>query len=496
MNSLLLRALGRSPHAPRPTLLRNWLCSIVLPILLVSAGSTIGATVQNQATPAAPLPISPTLNPDDRIMVLAPHPDDESIGCGGVIQQAVAMKLPVRIVWLTNGDNNEWSFIMYRKHLVFMPEACRQMGEVRHHEAVAAAKILGVDSSQLAFLGYPDFGTLTIWYRHWGDRPPFESMLTKVSKVPYADAYRPGTPYKGEEILRDLEENLSQFKPTKVFVSHPSDHNVDHQALYLFARVALWDLESRMRPEVYPYLVHFSHWPAPRGPLITQPLEPPLEVFNPVHWGIVPLSERQVQVKETALWAHRSQMDVSKNYLLSFVRANELFGDFPPLAVPAATVENPFPAGRPQRSPVPLEQLTEEEKASFVGIEQVRTWREADDLMMSVRLSKPLANAVSASIFAFGYRDNWPFDQMPKLRINIGELRHEVVDQTRKLPPDTVKFHRQDRELSLRIPIKAMGDPQRVLTCVHTYLGEDPLDWAEWRILDMGPAVMAATHNP
>jgi len=159
-------------------------------------------------------------------------------------------------------------------------------------------------------------------------------------------------------------------------------------------------------------------------------------------------------------------------------------------------VENPFPAGRPQRSPVPLEQLTEEEKASFVGIEQVRTWREADDLMMSVRLSKPLANAVSASIFAFGYRDNWPFDQMPKLRINIGELRHEVVDQTRKLPPDTVKFHRQDRELSLRIPIKAMGDPQRVLTCVHTYLGEDPLDWAEWRILDMGPAVMAATHNP
>jgi hypothetical protein len=174
VNSLLLRALGRSPHAPRPTLLRNWLCSIVLPILLVSAGSTIGATVQNQATPAAPLPISPTLNPDDRIMVLAPHPDDESIGCGGVIQQAVAMKLPVRIVWLTNGDNNEWSFIMYRKHLVFMPEACRQMGEVRHHEAVAAAKILGVDSSQLAFLGYPDFGTLTIWYRHWGDRPPFE----------------------------------------------------------------------------------------------------------------------------------------------------------------------------------------------------------------------------------------------------------------------------------------------------------------------------------
>jgi LmbE family N-acetylglucosaminyl deacetylase len=475
--------------------------SVLLRILFVSLGSTLAVAAQNRVGPAASLPICPTLNSEDRIMVLAPHPDDESIGCGGVIQQAVAMKLPVRIVWLTNGDNNEWSFIFYRKRLVLMPSACRQMGEVRHHEAVAAAKVLGVDTNQLAFLGYPDFGTLTIWYRHWANRPPFESLLTKVSKVPYADAYRPGTPYKGEEILRDLEENLREFKPTKVFVSHPSDRNVDHQALYLFARVALWNLESRICPEVYPYLVHFAHWPVPRGPLITQPLLPPLQLATAVNWGIVPLSKLQVQVKETALRAHRSQMDVSKNYLLSFVRANELFGDFPSLAVPAVPVESQLPDGRRQRSLELLEQLTEEERASFVGIEQVHTWREADDLMITVGLSKPLANAVSASIFAFGYRNDWPFEQMPKLRINIGELRHEVLDQTRKLPPETVKFHRQDRELVLRIPIKAMGTPQRVLTCVHTYLGENPLDWAEWRILEMDPATtnaasLGSAHNP
>ena len=112
---------------------------------------------------------------------------------------------------------------------------------------------------------------------------------------------------------------------------------------------------------------------------------------------------------------------------------------------------------------------------------------------MSVRLSKPLGGAVSASIFAFGYRDNWPFEQMPKLRINIGELKHDVLDQTRKLPADTVQFQRHDRELTLRIPLKAMGDPQRVLTCVHTYLGEDPLDWAEWRILEIQSAFAPVT---
>lgn len=459
---------------------------------------------QDQVVVTSSFPISPTLSPDDRIMILAPHPDDESLGCGGIIQQAVAMKLPVHIVWLTYGDNNEWSFLLYRKHLVVMPGAVRQMGEIRHQEALAAAKVLGVDSHQLDFLGYPDFGTLTIWYRHWGtNRPPFESMLTKVTKVPYADAYRPGTPYKGEEILHDLESILRRFKPTKVFVSHPSDRNVDHQAMYLFTRVALWDLEGRMHTEVYPYLVHFAHWPLPRGLQLARPILPPASLGTPINWGIVPLSQQQVHVKESALRAHRSQVESSGKYLLSFVRANELFGDFPPVIVPTVPSENQLPAGRLQRSPQLQEQLTEEEQASFIGIEQVHTWRESSNLVVAVRLSKPLGGAVSASIFAFGYRDNWPFEQMPKLRINIGELKRDVIDQIRKLPENTVQFERHDRELTLRIPLKAMNDPQRILTCVHTYLGEDPLDWAEWRVLEIEPAAtpgtsaaLESTHNP
>ncbi len=440
---------------------------------------------QRRSPVKRPLPIGPTLSPGDRIMVFAPHPDDESLGCGGIIQQAVAMNLPVRIVWLTYGDNNEWSFFLYRKRPVFIPEAVRQMGELRRREALAAARILGVDPNEEVFLGYPDFGTLTIWYRHWADRPAFESMLTKVTKVPYPDACRPGAPYKGEEILRDLEANLREFKPTKVFISHPSDHNVDHQALYLFTRVALWDLEKEIHPEVYPYLVHFAHWPQPEALKPTQPILPPPQLDRLVDWSVVPLSPLQVQVKEAALRAHHSQIEASKAYLLSFVRANELFGDFPTVVLPPMEIGNQFLPGRRQRSPELFEQLTEEEQASFVGIEQVHTWREADDLVMTVRLSRPLAGAVSASIFAFGYRDDCPFEQMPKLRINIGEVHHDVLDQARKLPADAVRIERNDRELTLRISMKTMDDPQRVLTCVHTYLGEDPLDWAEWRVLEI-----------
>jgi len=198
-----------------------------------------------------------TLDPGDRILIAAPHPDDETLGCAGIIQKAVEMKLPVRVVFLTNGDNNEWSFLLYRKIPVLAPGQVRGMGEVRQKEALAAGAILGVPPEDLVFLGYPDFGCLHILREHWGDRPPYRSMLTRVTAVPYAGARRPGAPYSGESILSDITGVVREFKPTKVFLSHPADHNPDHLAMYLFFRVALWDLARELTPAVYPYLVHF-----------------------------------------------------------------------------------------------------------------------------------------------------------------------------------------------------------------------------------------------
>src|SRR5262245_47079726 len=66
----------------------------------------------------------------DRILILAPHPDDEILGCGGIIQRAVARKQPLRVVFLTNGDFNERSFAVYRRHFVVEPRAVLQMGKI------------------------------------------------------------------------------------------------------------------------------------------------------------------------------------------------------------------------------------------------------------------------------------------------------------------------------------------------------------------------------
>ena len=103
-----------------------------------------------------------TLSPDDRIMILAPHPDDEVIATGGIIQQALKQGLPIHVVFFTYGDNNEWAFAVYRRHPLLMPKAMQGMGLIRHDEAIRADGVLGLSTTNLTFLGYPDFGTLQI----------------------------------------------------------------------------------------------------------------------------------------------------------------------------------------------------------------------------------------------------------------------------------------------------------------------------------------------
>jgi len=270
-----------------------------------------------------------TLTPQDRILILAPHPDDEVLGCGGIIQKAVKLNLPVRIVFLTYGDNNQWSFMIYRKRPVVMPKAVQTMGLIRHDEAIAAAKVLGISSEQLTFLGYPDFRTLNIWYSHWGDNPPVDSMLTEVKAVPYDNAFRPGALYKGEEILQDLKTILREFKPTKIFLSHPSDHHPDHRALYLFTNIALWDLDEEIQATLFPYLIHYKKWPKPKGYFPDKLLEPPQLFKQTIIWQNNNLNNEEVKLKYNAIKKHKSQYNSNAKYLLSFIRTNELFGDFP-----------------------------------------------------------------------------------------------------------------------------------------------------------------------
>ena len=413
------------------------------------------------------------LTPSDRILIVAPHPDDEVIGCGGIIQRAVEMRLPLRVVFLTHGDNNEFSFLLYGKHPVFVPAAVRRMGEIRHAEALTAAEILGVSANELIFLGYPDWGTFSIWCSYWGNRPAYRSMLTRVTTVSYPDAFRPGAEYKGEEILQDLETILREFHPTKVFVSHPADHQPDHRAAYLFTRVALWNAAPEVHSEIYPYLVHYHpKWPKPSRDPWNELLAPPPSLEE-VHWRSFSLLPDQILRKEKALKAHNSQYRAGSAALSAFVRPNELFGDFP-----TGRINPVHPA---QIS----EDVTEEDRAAFVGL----TWQaislEGDDLTLSFRFSRPLAKEVTAFIYLFGYRADHPFAEMPKVRVNVGMFHTAISDRLGTLKRAKVQVIRRSKEVALRIPLELLGDPQRILVSAHTSLGGIPLDRGSWHIVDL-----------
>jgi LmbE family N-acetylglucosaminyl deacetylase len=417
------------------------------------------------------------MNPSDRILVLAPHPDDEVLGCGGVLQRAAAMGLPRRVVFLTYGDNNARSFAAYRGRPVVTPEAVIGMAEVRRSEAMAADRTLGLSPDRLTFLGYPDFGTLAIWSAHWGAEPAYRGLRTGATAVPYRDAFRPGASYKGEEILHDLKAVLAEFRPTKLFLSHPGDRHPDHLALYLFTRVALWDLADRLRPEIFPYLIHFRPWPQPRGLHRSARLTPPELSEAEIPWVELDLAPGEVERKFAALKQHRSQYGYSAPSLSSFVRRNELFGDFPVLRR----------AGR----------RALEEEAAIVGLEIHSVSVEGHDLVLATELSRPMNRLVRSSIQVFGYRRGRAFASLPKLHIEVGRTHVAVYDQDRKLPParTPVAVVRNSRRTEVRLPLAMLGDPEILLTATRTYLGNLPLNGAPWRVVALEPrAYSAETH--
>lgn len=425
------------------------------------------------------------LSPEDRILIFAAHPDDEVLGCSGVIQEAMRKRIPVKIVFFTHGDSNEWSFFVYRKWPVLMPKAVQQMGLVRYDEAIASTKLFGLSPDQLVFLGYPDFKTLNIWYSHWGARPPLEGVLTHSRTVPYVNAYRPGAAHKGEEILKDLASIIDNFRPTKVFLSHPADYNADHRALYLFVRVALWNSGISQQVQLYPYLIHYPQWPNPKGYHPKSSWYPPKDLKNEIVWRTFPLTPEMFKNKYYALKKHRSQYIATKKYLLSFIKQNELFGDFNEVVLNSDTENVALSAHSADSGALAIpEELIDKERASFIGVEKRTVRLEKDHLIMKIRLTRPLGKEVDFSLYLFGYRHDVPFERMPKLQIKCGEFSTKVLDQDKRLDHAEVLIERKAREITVKVPLSLLGDPQRILTSVHTYfLGTVPLDWVSWRIL-------------
>jgi LmbE family N-acetylglucosaminyl deacetylase len=238
------------------------------------------------------------INSSDRVLIIAPHPDDESIACAGVIRYCIENKIPVYVVVVTNGGNGD-------------------LGVTRYHESLNATKILGLQSDNITFFEYTQ-GVDSLFNENW-DKP----IGINGNHTPNF-AYQKNTTFKGVSLEKNFESVITNFNPTVIIYPNPDDSNPDHWGTSSFVEYTTNKLNYEGKK--YTYLVHVSSaWPFPRGYFPQTFLLPPYFLANQNKWHIFPISNSDEKLKYDAINSYKSQLNGDPTYLLSFIRKNELF---------------------------------------------------------------------------------------------------------------------------------------------------------------------------
>ena len=257
----------------------------------------------------------------ERVLLVSPHLDDETLGAGGLLARLARRRLPLRVVFLTNGDGSgstvlALNFARLRRHSFV--EAAR----VRQKEALVALSRLGIAPSQVVFLGYPDGSLQSLWDR-FGLDEPVRSPFTGLSRVPYKNAPSPGAPFQGQALERDLSRVVRAFRPSLILSTHGADTHPDHWAANAFSHLAAFPSGAAVEG----FLVHHGVFPLPHGFRPSERLSVPLaQVGQNTPWHEVALSPPEREAKRRALEEYRSQLVFTPHYLRAFVRVNEPLG--------------------------------------------------------------------------------------------------------------------------------------------------------------------------
>lgn len=127
----------------------------------------------------------------DATLVIAPHPDDEVFGCGGLIALKLHQGADVDVIFLTNGEG---------AHRGCCSTSAQDVGYRRKKLAVASAAVLGLQVNRL----------------HWFELP---------------DGAIPRKEHGGfSEAANNLAVLLKKIAPRELYLSHPADVWPDHEA--------------------------------------------------------------------------------------------------------------------------------------------------------------------------------------------------------------------------------------------------------------------------
>lgn len=194
-----------------------------------------------------------TLTRNRPIVVVAPHPDDESLGVGGLIAMARREEQDVTLVLVTDGTASHPNSLRYQK---------QELAALRRAELAEAGRLLGLGQDRIHELGLSDAAAPT-------SGPLFEQSLLAMSDI------------------------IAETGAKTIFVPWMGDPHCDHQMAALMG--------DRMR-HLLPHVTLWSYpiwgWHLPATHQIAAP--PPVGVR-------LDISSVQ-QIKREAIAAHVSQM--------------------------------------------------------------------------------------------------------------------------------------------------------------------------------------------
>lgn len=157
------------------------------------------------------------LNKESKLLVVAAHPDDEILGCGGTIAKALACGAEVAVLFLGEGVSARFPIDNYDN------EEFKNQTNIRDAGACKAMNLLGIKDYK--------FG---------------ERLCGQFDKYPILS------------IVKSIEEKMEQFCPDILFTHNPSEVNIDHRLTYEAVEIACRPTRSCIPKEIYSFEIPCS----------------------------------------------------------------------------------------------------------------------------------------------------------------------------------------------------------------------------------------------
>ena len=184
-----------------------------------------------------------------RVLILAPHPDDEIVGCAGLIQQLIAKGIEIVLIAITNGTSSHPNSTLYQPY---------QLNQLRPLESLNALKFLGAQNIERI-----EFNILDGEVSHH-----FKTIVQKLEKV---------------------------IRPNDILVStFYLDGHPDHE----FTAYAAYQIATQYQLKFYQVLIWALHWADPESSKI------------PWEYGLrLDLNKSQIELKEQAIRCFKTQIE-------------------------------------------------------------------------------------------------------------------------------------------------------------------------------------------